>query len=343
MIDIAKPDHEPAADEDSPMQFVRPIIGLLAVAISGAALAAERLPLHGDSEIEFASIETGRAALESPDRFSRSLSRFDIEFRLGTKEDVAAGDLLRFAAEQVVAWNDSDRAKLAQIVASVRQRLSSLKLPLPKTVLLIQTTGKEEMNFAYCRQNAIIFPSKYVAYRPPKLEAIFVHELFHILSSHNEDLRRSLYKTIGYQACPELPLPADLAERKITNPDGPSLRYYIEVESGGVRHKAVPLIFANSRYEASAGKGFFDYLQFRLLAVEADDDQWRVILQGNEPLLIDPAETPSFHEQIGKNTKYIIHPDEILADNFMHLVMQAKDLPTPRVVEEMRSILQADK
>ena len=329
------------------MQCVSPMICLLVALISSAAIAADRLPLHGDSAVEFASIEAGQAALKMPDRFTRSLSRFDLEFRLSTNGDVSKDNLLQFAAEQVVAWNDADRAKLAEIVASVRERFqevgfSTQGFPLPKTVLLIQTTGKEEMNFAYCRQNAIIFPKKYVAYRPRQLEQIFVHEVFHVLSNHNEKLRRSLYEIIGYEPCPEITLPPDLADRKITNPDGPSLRYYINVQSGDQQYQTVPLIFAKNRYDPAGQGGFFDYLQFRLLAVERGDDQWQVVLRDNEPVLVDPKQTPSFHEQIGKNTKYIIHPDEILADNFMHLVMQKKGLPTPRIPEEIRKILQTE-
>ena len=34
-----------------------------------------------------------------------------------------------------------------------------------------------------------------------------------------------------------------------------------------------------------------------------------------------------------------IHPDEILADNFVRLVMGDKDVPTPRIIDEMRKLL----
>ena len=34
-----------------------------------------------------------------------------------------------------------------------------------------------------------------------------------------------------------------------------------------------------------------------------------------------PEKEPAFLDKIGKNTNYIIHPDEILADNFVRLVM----------------------
>ena len=49
---------------------------------------------------------------------------------------------------------------------------------------------------------------------------------------------------------------------------------------------------------------------------------------------------PGYAAQIGDNTKYIIHPEEILADNFVFLLDGRIDLPTPRVVEAMGNVLQ---
>ena len=56
-------------------------------------------------------------------------------------------------------------------------------------------------------------------------------------------------------------------------------------------------------------------------------------------ITIEPQQTPSYLEQIGKNTGYIIHPDEILADNFIQLVKENKKVPTPKIIEQMQSVL----
>jgi hypothetical protein len=58
-----------------------------------------------------------------------------------------------------------------------------------------------------------------------------------------------------------------------------------------------------------------------------------------EPLLLDPQAAPSYHEQIGRNTGYIIHPDEILAENLVQVVLDAKEPATPRVHEAVRKAL----
>ena len=76
-----------------------------------------------------------------------------------------------------------------------------------------------------------------------------------------------------------------------------------------------------------------------LMVVEKKEGKWQPVASGGAPILLDPKQVPSFLEQIGKNTGYIIHPDEILADNFKHLVKEEQKLPTPKIVEQMQSVL----
>ena len=65
------------------------------------------------------------------------------------------------------------------------------------------------------------------------------------------------------------------------------------------------------------------------------------VLRQGEPVVIDAPKEPAFFEKVGKNTNYIIHPDEILADNFVRLIMEDQDVATPRIIDEMRQILAA--
>ena len=50
-----------------------------------------------------------------------------------------------------------------------------------------------------------------------------------------------------------------------------------------------------------------------------------------------------FTEQVGRNTEYIIHPEEILADNFSLLLAQDKAVASPDVLQKIRAILLAAK
>jgi len=42
---------------------------------------------------------------------------------------------------------------------------------------------------------------------------------------------------------------------------------------------------------------------------------------------------------VGENTDYIIHPDEILADNCVLLITHAQNVKTPLLLEKMKELL----
>jgi hypothetical protein len=46
-----------------------------------------------------------------------------------------------------------------------------------------------------------------------------------------------------------------------------------------------------------------------------------------------------FYEQVGRNTQYIIHPEEILADNFAMLVMGDQNVPSPEILKKLQDVL----
>ena len=93
------------------------------------------------------------------------------------------------------------------------------------------------------------------------------------------------------------------------------------------------------RYDPKLGGEFFNYLTFKLLAVTNLDGKWQPVLVDRKPCLLDPQNASGFLDQVGRNTDYVIHPDEIAADNFVHLINGDSDLATPRIVEEMKKTL----
>ncbi len=301
---------------------------------------AVEVPLHGDSVLRFASVEEGIRALTARDRFIASLSPFDRQVRVKSDKEVSEEDLLRSIEKQVVAWGDEEVERLSPIVAAVRKKLQPFKVDLPPTVLLVKTTGREESGAAYCRGNAIVLPRNMVGRTEKSLERILTHELFHILSSHNKKLRDRLYAIVGFVPSAEIQLPESLRARKITNPDAPVCEHYIEVKHWGSTVKAAPILFSSrERYDASRGGSLFQYLTFRLMVVDQDGDKWLPAEENGEPVLLEARNTPTFFEKIGRNTSYIIHPEEVLAENFVLMVDNKTDIPTPRIPKEMKRLL----
>jgi len=316
------------------------IAALLLLSATASSRATDDLPLTGETVVRFGSLEEGQAAIGADDDFVRSLSRFDLQCRLQKADEVTALDWRKFARGEVRSWEPAQVAMVCESVNRLRVRLEKLNLPLPKTVLLVRTTGKEDGNAAYTRGAAIMLPDKVLAYQPAQFDRLLAHELFHILSRNQPMLRSELYGLIGFQLCPPLALPPSLAPRKITNPDAPLVDCVIEIVDGDKTYFGAPILYASQKeYNPKAGGTLFSYLTFRLLVIEKHDGAWRPVMMGDQPVVIDPKKLPAYFDKIGKNTQYIIHPDEILADNFVHLVMGDQNLATPRIIERMGRML----
>ncbi|MEO5722278.1 MAG: hypothetical protein ABIR71_12520, partial [Chthoniobacterales bacterium] len=140
--------------------------------------------------------------------------------------------------------------------------------------------------------------------------------------------------------------PPSLAARKITNPDAPRNDHFILLEVDGKKWPAVPILFSTSQtYDPQRGGEFFAYLDFQFLLAtrSADASRLEPALDGSAPKLAGLKEVSGFFEQVGKNTDYILHPEEILADNFALLVLGEKKAPSPRVLQQMKEIFLTQK
>jgi len=275
----------------------------------------------------FATQEQARAALDSRDDFVQRMSSFDRAARLKTDVDVSEREYLDFVSENVLPWEEGpDKQRVAQALISVAARLGEMNIPLPRDILVIRTTGREEGGAAYTRGHSIVLPDTVLADPGLDLVKLISHETFHVLSRNSEMLRADAYKVIGFTQCPEFSFPADLADRRITNPDAPRNEHCIEVRHGGTPVRAIPILYARTpRYDPKNGGEFFDYLEFRLALLSPDAEP------GSEARLVGVGEVQGFFEQVGRNTDYIIHPEEILADNFALLFVESSPAPTPAI------------
>ena len=300
--------------------------------------------LHKSTTVHFATKAEGVAVLMMRDRFVKSMSPFDRQARLKTSKPVAEKAYLEFAARHVIDWEPDKVRLVTKTLESINKRLTGLNVPFPKRIVLVHTTGQEESGAAYCRGNAIILPVQRLQAPARRTERLVIHELFHVLSNQNPKLRKELYAVIGFRPCNDVPLPDGYRERKITNPDGPAVDYYIELDERGKKMAAAPILFSKVKKFPGGDASFFQLMQFKLMVIEKRGDRFAAVIENGVPVLLDvdsrEMKTPkSFFQQIGRNTRYIIHPDEVLADNFVDLVLETKDLKTPRVIDGMRRLL----
>jgi len=324
-------------------QSIVPVLIALGLA---AEPACGQLKLSEKTTVQFATLEEGRAILTSRDDFVQRMSPFDRAARLKTDREVSERDYLDFVGENVLAWNDAEKERVHSALRAIQPEFEALSLPLPQQVMLIKTTGNEEGGAAYTRANAIILPEAEVKRPVSRIRKTVSHELFHVLSRANPELRERLYEAIGFVKCEEVAFPPELKARKITNPDAPRNDHCIRLDVDGTEHWAVPILFSSvEKYDVARGGKFFKYLQFQFLLVERPEGSATVtsLDDGGGAKLVSPQEVRGFFEQVGRNTRYIIHPEEILADNFALLVLGARDVPSPEIVKRLEKVLSSSK
>jgi hypothetical protein len=303
---------------------------------------------HADTEltagasIHFASSAEGSGILTRRDDFVRRLSPFDRAARLKVGRAVSEKEFLTFVGKNVVDWTQEEIKTVQAAIESLRPLLHVFPLPLPSPIQIIKTTGAEEGNFAYTRGTAIILPVRVLDNGNEELTKIICHEVFHIFSRYNPELRERLYGTVGFTRCNEIELPGDLGSRKITNPDAPRNDHFIRLTDRGQPCLAIPVLLSSAKaYDVKRGGEFFQYVNFQLLAVEetANPGRLRPRYEGSRPKLMGLEQVSGFFEQVGRNTKYTIHPEETLADNFVLLVLRQQGVPSPEILQKMREIL----
>ncbi len=96
---------------------------------------------------------------------------------------------------------------------------------------------------------------------------------------------------------------------------------------------ATPILFSRAEsYDPTRGGEFFDYLQLGLLVRSAPGEAL------SAERVVGLQQVTGFFEQVGQNTQYVIHPEEILADNFALLVLDMK-VKSPAVLIGLRRVL----
>lgn len=261
-----------------------------------------------------------------------------IQLKQPLREGENRGDLLArytaFLQSDVDNFSATESQFVDKVMREVFKTCESVAPGIfPDTLLLIKTKGRHYGDGVYyTRENCIVIPADALRARNrPAFKSTMFHEIFHIYSRQHPAKRQALYRLIGFESIglPSLRLPEALAARVLHNPDGVDFaqKITLKLESGQTVH-AVPIIYANNAGFTADKPEFFGYLEFNLFPVELQaDGVWQVNTKPDGlSSVLNISNLPDFFRQIKDNTGYIIHPDEVLADNFAFL-MQSKDNP----------------
>ncbi len=250
--------------------------------------------------------------------FPDSLLRRDIlpRYRLALRRDVSS-------------FSEEEAALLLAQLRIIRQWAVDFGAAdlFPDTLKLIKSRGSLYGEGAFfTRGKAIIVPEDALQ-RPNRqeLRRTLLHELFHIYSRRHPKKREALYSILGFEPLnAAVRLPDSIAGQVLLNPDGLADHFAVKLENGADSVLAYPLLRARPDCYREDQPGFFAYIDFQLYPLTlTPDGEYTLALDaaGNSPITY--YELPGFFDRIGDNTSYIIHPDEILADNLALLFLRA--------------------
>ena len=311
-------------------------------------------PVASEISVQFLdSLDASKAVVidNTNDFFSR-LTSLDmcIQMKGDCKDDESRSSILsrykKYIQEDVTNFSDEEIQWLAGCWAEAVNLCNGLnKNILPPNVNLIKSKGTYYGGDAfYTREDCIVIPSERIEVRNyDAMLSVILHEIFHLYSRANPVKQAALYKILGFESIgdsKDLIIDSPLKERILGNPDGPNFAYAIDLTSSTGPKKCIPIISSTLPKYVEAKGAFFDYLYFDLYEVKQEaNGKWKVISDPTGNAAVPDDAMPSFFEQIKYNTQYIIHPDEVLADNFMILALSKKDAEMLSNIDEAGKIL----
>lgn len=238
-------------------------------------------------------------------------SEADVRLQMGWPDSVAVEieTYRRWLSALPIQWPEdlSDRAN-GLLEAALGESGTLFPGLAPDTIELILTDDLPYgASIYFTRGRAIICPKTHLKNASEdELMHVFRHELFHLISRNHIANREEMYDLIGFKSIADsISWPGHLYDRRLLNPDAPRPDYALDLD--GILY--VPVVYAaQSPYDADEPDYFARQLRFKYFQMRGDSLR---------PPTLSVAEVRA---ATGGLTNYIIHPEEILADQFALLL-----------------------
>lgn len=289
--------------------------------------------------VRFATLSQAQSYITENDHYVQGLSQFDIDSRLGKKGGTLE-ELKALQKQECREWTQAQKDTVLKSFALLDKYINEggYNIPVPKEVVMVLTTMHEEGDAgAYTRDNKIYIGESSFGPRTTaeRLVSLMAHELFHVLTRNDLEFKYRMYKTIGFTRLQnEIEFPEDLLQRRISNPDVSCYDSYAVLK---VNDKIEVCTMINTTSGDYEGGSFFRYLKVGLIPL---DYELKPVMENGKTVVYDLDNASDFYDKVGKNTGYVINPEECLADNFAIAVCgSSRPVPTPDLTERIRTVL----
>lgn len=285
----------------------------------------------------FADRDLTAELLTAHDAFYEQLSPLDRQILAISEapiDEVALDAKLKASA---LDWTPSEIQALRTSLAQADQAATAARVTyrLPGTIYLAKESAAVYSGSPYTRCSAVFLPA-------PPSAAVLIHELFHVMSRYNPEIRAELYALVGYHPCHVSlsAVGADLENIVITNPDTDAFggTCITLPDAAGKPVTYVPLLIGNGPYDGTP-EGWTTILDPILVAVHA-----------NRPVVINGKTeyremmSADYLRAVGSNgSAEPFHPEELIALNLQQALTpdsQASfDFPNLQLLRAVRDKL----
>ena len=288
--------------------------------------------------VHFASVPKAQELLSEEDDFTKSWSPIDIDVRM-QKGNSTKEELMKYIPTQALKWDENERKLLYSILEKYDAEIArqGYQLNFPDSIYFVKTTMDEEFSgaYGYTRSNNVMLNGSKVEASDENLAHVIMHELFHILSRHDPEFRAKMYSIIGFNIVDQIELPEELKVRKIANPDAFYTDSYIELKHNEQPVDCAMILYADKSYTTG---NLMEYVNIGFVKLEGGKKK-NIVIDNGKSVIYSMEQVTGFFEQVGKNTKYIIDPEEIMADNFTYTLTNKQDLTNPEIIAKIKEVL----
>lgn len=284
------------------------------------SLAASKTIIKDDLEHFFDKITAVDASMQMKKAFPPTVSKDEV---VTAYKEFLQHDVSNFTKEEsefiVKTMNQA-----FQLCQNVSDKF------FPTDILLIKSHGQAYgEDTYYTRENCIIIPKQALAKRnADEFLKVMLHEISHIVTRTRPILKTQLYALIGFKKMANpLIINDSLSQRLLTNPDGVPQNWATTLIAAGNRSVfAIPLLYAKNNMWSAEQPAFFDNMDWNYFEVEPSTDATSLVVLTQGDKQQSTLDTKGINETFlqNYNTQYIIHPDEIIADNFSILMLSEK-------------------
>jgi|TARA_B110000211_G_scaffold50389_1_gene55162 hypothetical protein len=269
------------------------------------------------------------------DVYTSNLNEFELMAKLQVFRQVTVSDYLNHVKEQALDWDNELKELILGAIEEISNHLDINPMPLPKDVHFVLTTGLDEGFAAYTRGSAI-FLNERIIQNHRNLSGLIAHELVHVATRNNGKWKDNLYSQIGFLPCDPPAFTPEFQKYVFSNPDAPRIEHALEVTYEGVKHKVAPIIYTSQ--ENYLGGNFFEYIEVGLFLIDGENATDHHMYP-EENRIIDFDDCQEFFENVGNNTNYLFHAEEILADNIADIYANRLDYESPEIIRKILQIL----